>query len=568
MLVVLAFAWLIGAPASGQTVGARAVNGETFEPVRGALAYLLDADGATLRRMITDERGSVLFGTVEVGRYRVRVEMLGMSTQESELFEARPGAVVRQELRLSPRPIMLEGIEVEVDERCRIRPEEGLLVSQVWDEARKALEAADFTVEEGAYLYETLLYERDVGLDTRVVEGEQQTRRRGRMRTPFESLPAEDLIENGFSRSSGSETLYFAPDAAVLLSDVFLDSHCLRLVQGDEDEEAAGLVGLAFEPIGGRRRTVDIAGTLWLDPETAELRWLKYRYRNLDPDISSDEVGGRVDFRRMPEGTWIVPEWWIRVPRVAQRVDFGGNRRLSIAGYHQSGGRVLSVEDDIGRSMGRARSAVIEGIVQDSLGLPLPGARVGVVGANQQVFTNAEGRFRIIRLMEGVYRIRFVDPVLEEMGFVPEPITQEVNMGEATWVVYRMPSLADFLLDACQAEASQDVEMEWAGTGVLAGWVQDARTDEPLPGATVRVAWDNYEVWSGIDRVGFRTRTSSYEASTDNRGFYRICGVPELARLTVVGLYGGVESAGDTLRIAGESGSVKLHKVMLPRPRR
>jgi len=40
---------------------------------------------------------------------------------------------------------------------------------------------------------------------------------------------------------------------------------------------------------------VDIAGTLWLDPATSELRWLEYGYRNLDPDINSDETRERVE---------------------------------------------------------------------------------------------------------------------------------------------------------------------------------------------------------------------------------------------------------------------------------
>jgi hypothetical protein len=438
----------------------------------------------------------------------------------------------------------------------------------VWDEARKALVTAEFTDQEGNYRYETMLYERDLDRETRLILGEEQSRRRGRMRTPFGSKPAEDLVENGFVRSSATETLYYAPDAAVLLSDVFLDSHCFRLERADENEEASGLIGLAFEPSGDRRRIPDIAGTLWLDPETSELRWLEYRYENLDPDISSDDVGGRIDFRRMPRGTWIVPEWWIRMPQVEMRSDLGGRMRQSVTGFRQSGGRVISVQDDIGRSVVRSRATAIEGVVHDSLGSsPLPGVRVGVVGANQQVFTNAEGRFRIINLSEGIYQIRFVDPALEAWGFTPEPITRDVHRGEVTSVVFRMPPLSEFLLGGCRNDPSQEEEKA-VGTGVLAGWVQDAVTGERLPGATVRVAWDNYEVWPGFTWMGIITDVSSYEATADARGFYQICAVPEFKLLTVVGASDGVESKGDTLRILGDFEAARLHTVSVPRVRR
>jgi len=401
--------------------------------------------------MFTDEQGRALFGTFEATRHRVRVEMLGMATETTELFDAHPGVIVRQELRLHSRPILLEGLDVAASERCRIRPQEGL-AAQVWEEARKALVAAEFTDRERAYRYETMLYERDIDRDTRVITREEQSRRRGRMRTAWRSRRPEELVENGFAQSSGNETLYFAPDAGVLLSDIFLDSHCMRIERAGDNEETVGLIGLAFEPRGRRGGGIDITGTLWLDPSTAELRWFEYRYAHLDPDISSDYIGGRVDFRRMPRGTWIVPEWWIRVPVIAWGRGLDGSMQQVLVGFRQSGGRVINVEDDMGRSMSLGRSATIVGVVRDSLASsPLPGVRVEIMGGTQQVFTNAEGRFRIIGLMTGIYRVRFVDPRLEPWKLTPEPITVEVHGGEVTQVILRMPSMTELLLAARRA---------------------------------------------------------------------------------------------------------------------
>ena len=89
-----------------------------------------------------------------------------------------------------------------------------------------------------------------------VLGGEEQ-RREGYMLTPFESLPADSLVHYGFVQSDGRDQMYYAPDAGVLLSDPFLDTHCFRLASGRE-----GLVGLAFSnspsamaPWGGSKGT-------------------------------------------------------------------------------------------------------------------------------------------------------------------------------------------------------------------------------------------------------------------------------------------------------------------------
>src|SRR4029453_5669250 len=81
-------------------------------------------------------------------------------------------------------------------------------------------------------------------------------------RNPFVSVPAAQLSANGYVRQGSTENTYFAPDAAVLLSDEFLRDHCFRLRQGEGRRE--GLIGLGFEPVRGRNKP-DIAGTLWID---------------------------------------------------------------------------------------------------------------------------------------------------------------------------------------------------------------------------------------------------------------------------------------------------------------
>jgi carboxypeptidase family protein len=546
-----------------QTVLVRVINAEGSQPMVGAIAYLVDASGATAKNGLTDDRGRALFVGIAPGRYLVRAEMIGMATAETELFSISAGATITEELRLESSAIQLEGIEVELEAgRCRVRPGgEGLLVATVWDEARKALSAATITDRKGSYRYETMRYDRRLDRGSGVVLSEEQTRREGYLRTPFESRPAEDLAMQGFAQRDGREWVYYAPDAAVLLSDSFLDTHCFKMESAGRGEE--GLIGLGFEPTGENKAVADIAGTMWLDPETAELKWLEFDYRFLPHEMTSPEVGGRVDFRRMPDGSWIVPEWWIRMPIMGNQRGFDGRDRPYIDQYHQTGGLVLEVREAGGRSLGqRAETGGIEGVVRDSIGVPLPGVRVGVVGSNQEVYSNSEGEFSITGLTEGRYQVRFVDAQLEQAGYIPEPVVRDVIRGEVANLEFHMPSIGDVLFEACRG-----VERE-QGTVLLAGTVVDMR-GRTVPGATVRVSWTGFTVIGGgginpqdRDIAGLARTSDGFEATASQNGFFRFCGVPANTRLEVYAVSGSQESEHYEVQIYDyETGQLRVLQV-------
>ncbi len=68
-----------------------------------------------MKNTLTDERGRALFIGIPAATYRVRVEMIGMATSESKLFEVADGMSVAREVRLESSAIQLEGIEVDLD---------------------------------------------------------------------------------------------------------------------------------------------------------------------------------------------------------------------------------------------------------------------------------------------------------------------------------------------------------------------------------------------------------------------------------------------------------------------
>ncbi len=539
--------WLLGllaafaglrSTAAAQTILVRVLGAETSAPIYGAMAWLLDADGTPLDRALTDEQGRYLFAGVAPGRYRVRAEMIGRATTESDVFTVEPsGESVVRTLSLESQVIELEGLGVEGERRCSLRPEEGERVARVWDEARKALDAASFTDTHASYRYRTVTSERELDRDNRSVLKESRRILRGYMSRPYQSLPAAKLLEKGFVQTDAAGVgFYYAPDAGVLLSDGFLDTHCFGLRVGRD--EHAGSIGLTFEPVRGRR-VPEISGVLWLDGATMALGSLDFRYENLEHGVESDLIGGHIDFQRLPDGTWIIPEWFIRMPKLAGRRGPMGTIEPYIDGYVQTTGVVREVQEPGGAVVLDAESATIDGIVVDSLGAePLAGIRVQVAGAPDSAVTGSDGRFRFTELSGGTYRIEYRVPYLDSLGFGPDPVEVDANAGHVVSARLQAPARAALVTGACADEDRPP------GSAFLTGRVAGPG-GEGVEGATVRISWETY---GRVAAVIF-AHANGVAATTDADGFYRVCAVPTDEELLVEISRPSLEAVRDTVRI-------------------
>jgi hypothetical protein len=166
----------------------------------------------------------------------------------------------------------------------------------------------------------------------------------GVTQAPFASVPVEHLERVGFiERTSVNTWHYYAPDAEVLLSEVFLRGYCFRAVEGED-----GLIGLAFEPAKKKQRVAGVRGVLWLDAQTAALRHLEFGYTKLPWNVPAQRVGGRVEFEQLASGLWIVRRWYVRAPRIGVErtmLRFGGStqfrRRELFVSIVEHGGEVL-----------------------------------------------------------------------------------------------------------------------------------------------------------------------------------------------------------------------------------
>lgn len=237
------------APLAGQTIRGVLVDETNGTPIEGAFVLLITEEGTEARRALTVARGRFQLIAPRPGRYTLRADRIGYLSRESAPLELESGQELEYRMEVAVEAIQLEAINVPREERCVVRPEEGLEVADVWDEARKALAAAAWTEDRRLVRYESRAYERRMDPSDRRVVEERSRSRSGFGAKPFASVPADRLAAEGFVQTVGDSIEYFAPDAEVLLSDIFLDTHCLRLA---EDAARNADLGIAFEPVRGR----------------------------------------------------------------------------------------------------------------------------------------------------------------------------------------------------------------------------------------------------------------------------------------------------------------------------
>jgi hypothetical protein len=337
--------------AACQAVVGSAVDARSGAPIGGAFVTLSDEEGVPQASSLTNSTGRFTLRAPAEGRYRLRAERIGYEATEQGPVVVEPGRTAEVTVQLTQRAIPLEGIAVQAESRCEIRPETGRLTARLWDEVSTVLRVARWSESAGLFRFRVAEWERE--LDPRRLGIREETRREGIRvldQSPFVSAPVAELQAEGYIRDVGDgQQAFYAPDAAVLLSDEFLDGHCFRARADDPPED--GWIGLAFEPVE-RSSFADVEGVLWVEASTSELQRLDYTYTRQPAGLRDDRVGGQVEFERVPEGPWIVSRWAIRMPMIRMpMVDMPVTElrglvtrtRPDLVGFREEGGEVLDV---------------------------------------------------------------------------------------------------------------------------------------------------------------------------------------------------------------------------------
>ena len=536
---------LAPALAEGQVVRGRLVDAVDGSSLGTAMIVLVNPQDFEEARVLSrSSSGLFQLEAPGPGNYRLRAERIGYATSHSEFFDLAAGDTLVIEIRAQVEAISLRGIEAVADRQCRVRPGEGLAVTRVWEEARKALEAAAWTQELGLYRYDVLRIKRRLDRRERTIRSEDRIYSELLAAAPYVSRPADSLQAGGFAHYSPEESVFWAPDAEVLLSDAFLDTHCL-LIRGERNNEA-GVVGLEFEPVPNRT-VPEIAGTIWLDQATSRLRRLEFEYRNLGaPESLMDaEPGGWVEFHALPDGTWIVTSWSLRLFRARVDPETAGDRsRVELDGITLEHGELLRAQGNEGTVYRGNPGRRIAGTVFDSTGAGLPGARVFVSGEGTEVLTDSRGRFELTHLGSGTYTVQWEHPYLTQLAYQPE--RAEVRMGddmdELELIEFEAPSLEEVINDICDGVAQPAAPMlsgtDWVARSVILTGRLTGQTPRPAEDMSVRVYSTAFEAGSflesfGLDQLAGRTWRTLADAPVSADGFYGTCWLPAGAPLIV-----------------------------------
>ena len=526
-LTILVTLIMIGAaPLQAQVVRGSVTQSTSSAPIIGALVELVSADSALTRvaSALSDAAGRYALRAPGGGRYRVVAKRIGVHRYTSPPFDLAVGETRTLDVALEPVEYRLPTVVVTANSVCAVNPSERDRVAALWDEARTALDAAEISQRDRLFTAQVTRYVRELEPKSLKVLRETRSEVRGVVALPFSSLPAESLAVAGYWRDVDStRTRYYGPDARILLSDAFLDTHCFRQVRGRDAR--SGQVGLAFTPI--TRGTVpDVVGTLWLDARSFELRAVEFAYDRVRAGVDSARVGGEMQFARLANGAWLVRRWFLRVPMNGRSQDAVATEgsspwilvRPSALALSEEGGEVTTDEQHPA-----LRLATLVGTLRDSSGQrPLTGAMVRIAGTTRETTPDTDGRFTFDGLSPSQFTVAVRAPGYDTFGITALEQSVAVDEGEVRRATFTAPSARGIAPRLC---GGREVPF---GRGTVHLTVRDSATGRAMEGVAATAHW-----MSTIGRVVGDSVPVTADQRSDTRGMLTFCEVPSDRTVTI-----------------------------------
>jgi hypothetical protein len=495
-------------------------------PAAGVLVALIDARSGGRRTVLTDEAGRFTVAAPDGGTFTLETKRIGVRPALTPPFSLAAGETREFTVGVAAVVPRLSAVRVTGKSYCAHRLAEGGETATLWQEVRAALTATLITREQRRFPVRISRFRRRFDPKRLQVLGEERSELSGLASNPFTSVPIATLSSHGYittDRPSGTLS-YHAPDVEALLSDMFVRDHCFRTVEGIGDKR--GLVGLAFEPTSARR-VPDIAGVLWLDAATRELRRLEFNYTEDPYEGLWQKFPSIIEYTRLPSGAWIIQRWSIRMPYV--ELERRDPSNPVFAGQAPRRRLVAIIEEGAEATLGdRPRPAIarsLAGTVFDSsAGRPLAGARVSLRGTPFAATADAAGRFRLELPDTGTYLLAFEHARLDSLGY--DAPAREVRIVDSlTTADVAVPPLATVRAQLCGLAHGA------SPGGIVRGTI---RTPAGAPAAwtTLRYRWSRFETVAATQSSPLRSGAVPVQQSTDgatfvadSRGRYLICDV-------------------------------------------
>jgi hypothetical protein len=406
---------------------------------------------------------------------------------------------------------------VRTERRCEANPQSGAETARVWEEIRKALTVAAWLQDTGNAHFRVRNFEQELSQELEALDTERMTFDLVQGKRAFGADPAGQLSQLGFVQRNGEELIFYGPDAELLISPEFLAQHCFHL---QRSRARPGLLGLAFQPIRGRRQS-EIKGALWLDESSGALRFVEYEFTNLGFSIDARFANGRTDFEQLPNGAWIVRNWVMTLPSLQEtRVP----RRPDVSGARRQGGEVLDVLIDDTTSVRLVPRFRVTGSVRDSLrNAPLTNARVYLAGTPLETRTDARGAFVLDSVPRGAY---YISVHAQRLDSIPAAAPNLRIQVDSTLLPIRLatPDPAELLAQFCSPEEFRKLALLQKVTvnqlGVVRVEVIDDQTGAPVDNVTVRLSSNAAVPRSDLGAAS----THALQTSTNVLGQATLCG--------------------------------------------
>ena len=487
-------------------------------------------NNATVASTLTNSAGLFSLQLPAPGRYAARVLRVGYRPTVVAPFDVRASAPTVLHIVLGAEAVHLAEVKVRGEDVCRVRSDSGKLVAQVWEQARQALASTRLSAFDGGLHVSALLYNRTLDSTARTVLRATSSTEQGFTAHAFASVSGDSLNTAGYARRVDESVEYLGPDADALISDAFASSHCFRIMPPTPAWPRS--VGVAFRPARERRGIVDIAGTFWLDRETAELQALEYMFTNLSREMAEPGAGGRIEFARLESGSWLVNRWRIRVETAAIRREAEPSRselmrtpnqiRVFDRFVNAFGGEVTSARSGE-REVYANSSAVYDAVVVKGAGSPLTpdSVQIELEGPGYFATGDSAGRLHLSRLRPGTYQAIISTSTMRATLLPAVPRTVVVRdtrvAGAGAVDTLSLPTGDEMVSAICGPRAVERRE------ALVVGTLRDS-LGQPLGGDSVRVLTRN-GAQSAMDfaKNGYQ---GSYTAVADQRGRWYACGLP------------------------------------------
>ena len=532
--IVFSVSFLAGTVLSAQEVRIEVVELANGKPVVGANVSILDTAGLSLGGAFSDSSGHTVLRVPMRGAYRVRADKVGYDAWTSMILQIVEKPIhVRVGMSPSrgPLPVLARS-----ETSCQQLTTAGSVAGDLWLEIKKALTASALTESEGLVPLDVDLYERVLDRNGNVIS--ERTEQRLRIaRRPSIGIAADQLDSTRRGEAS-SETVFRPPTASAFLSDQFVRTHCFAAIRGYGAE--AGLAGLEFKPsrLGGG---ADLAGVLWLDPTHNALRSIVYDYVNLPIPLRVARTTGRVEFQQLPTGQWIVPRWYIRMPRVAAitsvNVSSPAVVRDSLLGYQEVGGTARlagtpapaaapSAANVSDAETAPGGQTTLSGIVFDSTsGMPLKDVQVSIGGGRYKTVTSGGGRYELAIDGPVTDKVIFEHPRLRLLRVAERVQSVSLASGAHGQAFVIVPSFATLRRKLCGLN-----ETGTDGQGMAVGYVRDG-AGNPVFNAHVWATWQ--VLWTEQNgKLVSTNQQRSVETDTGPDGSYMLCGLTRGAQVT------------------------------------